>query len=115
MRVNWLEHTKYPERYRRSDTSPLWFNYEQRPPTPLGRDMAKAIGTDGTIVAGYRTGPDDDRYWLDPDCVLIDNPNVSHYIWLCDAWQEFDLRFFRSDRIRSDKNVTESFKMQGLA
>ena len=99
-------HTQYPERYRRLDNT--WCSYELRPATPIGFDLSKVLGTDGVIIAALN-GSDGTYYWLDPDCSMLDEPDVTHYIWLCDQWQEFVIRNFRPNRIRSDKDIEQSF------
>lgn len=100
--------TKYPERYRRSDTAPDFFLYEDRPPTPVGGDLYDVLGTDGVIVAARKSRRQNERYWLDPDLVLHGEADTTHYIWMRDSWQEFAVRYKSSPRLRSEVSLAAS-------
>lgn len=103
------DQTRYPERYQRSDESPDFFRYRQRPATLLGRDLSTVIGIDGTIIAAKQLLSEGDRYWLDPDLSLRGQSGVVHYIWLCDQWQLFEVKHFHSDRIRRAQDIEQAF------
>jgi hypothetical protein len=110
-------HTNYPERYRRQERSPMFFAYAQRTPTLIGRDLGPVAGVDGVIVAAVLGIGEGSMYWLDPDCVLMDaaEGSVKHFIWLCDAWQAFEVSHFRPRECRTEADIAESFDRQPAA
>lgn len=102
--------TKYPERYRRRDDAPDYFEYVQRPATLIGRDCSSVVGTDGTIIASKRTNHEADRYWLDPDLALAGEEGVTHMIWLCDSWQHIKVQYADVHRSRHEEDLYASLE-----
>src|SRR4051812_23188975 len=100
--------TKYPERYRRRNDAPDYFEYVQRPAVLIGRDCSEVVGTDGTIIASKRDEHEQSRYWLDPDLSLYGKENVVHLIWICDMWQLFTVEGFSTDRFRHERDIEAS-------
>jgi hypothetical protein len=85
--------TNYPERYRPVDHAPAFSEYEPCLPVPIGKSMSAALpGILGTIVT-HISSIGDGEYFLDPDLAFHGHEGATHYIWLRDSWQEFEITF----------------------